>query len=339
MGQSLAVKHRPTDFNNVVGQKSTVELLKAMLESGDIKHAYLFCGHTGTGKTTLARISANFINHNQGSAIELDAASNSSVENVRKIIQDAQERSIDSKYKIYIIDEAHALSNAAWQAFLKCLEEPPEYTIFIFCTTDPQKIPATILNRVYRFNFSKVSVKDIEARLLHICAEEHFSNYKETCAYIARICDGSVRNAITMLEKCSMLDKNLDIKSCIEILGNYSYDIYFKLINDMIDGKEDQVLQVISDLYDDGQDMKIFTDQYLSFCIDINKYALFKNLDAIKIPEYYKQELDRTIAIEGARNYFYYILDELLKLKLDMKSETNIESLISVRFLKMTRCK
>ena len=145
---SLAVKWRPKTFEEMVEQKSVVQILQKEIETNQIKNCYLFCGQSGAGKTSQARLFAKRINNNVGEPIEIDAASNNSVENVRNIVKAAQERSIDSKYKVYIIDEAHALSNQAWQAFLKCIEEPPEFTVFIFCTTDPQKINATILNRV-----------------------------------------------------------------------------------------------------------------------------------------------------------------------------------------------
>ena len=152
MAESLAVKYRPRTFADLCGQSSVVKILTRQIETGEFKNAVLFNGASGCGKTTIARIIANMINNGVGEPIEIDAASNSSVDNVRQIIHDAQERSIDSKYKIYIIDECHSLSNQAWQAFLKCIEEPPKYTIFIFCTTDPQKIPETIKNRVQRLD-------------------------------------------------------------------------------------------------------------------------------------------------------------------------------------------
>ena len=125
---SLAVKYRPQEWEDVVEQKSVVQILKQQIATNNIKNAYLFAGASGAGKTTASRILANKINKGVGSPIEIDAASNSGVDNVRSIIANAQERAIDSEYKIYIIDEAHALSNQAWQAFLKCIEEPPQYT-------------------------------------------------------------------------------------------------------------------------------------------------------------------------------------------------------------------
>ena len=177
--ESLAVKYRPRTFDSVCSQSSIVKILQRQLDTGEISNTLLFCGSSGCGKTTCARIFANEINKGVGNPIEIDAASNNGVDNVKQIIREANERSIDSEYKVYIIDECHSLTNQAWQAFLKCIEEPPKYTIFIFCTTDPQKIPETIKNRVQKFTFNRISVDKIKERLTFICRSEGYTNYEE----------------------------------------------------------------------------------------------------------------------------------------------------------------
>ena len=171
--QSLAVKYRPYDWSSVVEQSSTKTILQQQLESGEIKNSYLFCGGAGTGKTTCARILANEINKGQGVPIELDAASNNSVDDVREIIQQAKTKALDAEYKIFIIDECHALSNSAWQAMLKLIEEPPAKSIFIFCTTDDSHIPKTILSRVQRYQFKRISTDSITERLKYIVEQEN----------------------------------------------------------------------------------------------------------------------------------------------------------------------
>lgn len=170
--KTLAVKYRPQFWEDVVEQDSIKVILTQQLDSNEIKNAYLFCGGAGTGKTTCARIFANEINKGKGSPIEMDAASNSGVEDVRNIIQQAKVKSMDSEYKVFIIDECHAISNTGWQAFLKLIEEPPAKTIFIFATTDPQKIPKTILSRVQRYDFKRISEKGIVNRLKFILDKE-----------------------------------------------------------------------------------------------------------------------------------------------------------------------
>lgn len=172
--KALAVKYRPTVWEDVTEQNSTKIILQQQIESGEVKNAYLFCGPAGCGKTTCARIFANEVNHLQGNPIELDAASNNGVDDVRNIIQQAQTQSLNSEYKIFIIDECHALSNSAWQAMLKIIEEPPAKSIFIFCTTNPERIPKTILSRVQRYDFNRISTEGIVNRLKYILEQENY---------------------------------------------------------------------------------------------------------------------------------------------------------------------
>ena len=171
--KSLAIKYRPIVFDDVVEQSSIKVILQEQIRSKTIKNGYLFVGSAGTGKTTCARIFANEINEGHGTPIEMDAASNNSVDDIRNVIAQAQTKSLDSEYKIFIIDEAHSLSNSAWQAMLKTLEEPPAKSIFIFCTTDPQKIPKTILSRVQRYDFQRISQQGIVNRLRYIIEQEN----------------------------------------------------------------------------------------------------------------------------------------------------------------------
>ena len=175
MIEALATKYRPRTFDDVTEQGAVKIILEQQLQSGEVKNAYLFCGGAGTGKTTCARIFANEINKGKGNPLELDAASNNSVDDIRNIIQQAKVQSMDSEYRIFILDEVHALSNNAWQAMLKLLEEPPKKSIFIMCTTDPQKIPKTILSRVQRFDFKRISQQGIIDRLKYVLNQEGYN--------------------------------------------------------------------------------------------------------------------------------------------------------------------
>ena len=335
--ESLAVKYRPKTFEEVCSQESIIRILKRQLELDQIKNTYLFCGASGCGKTTIARVFAKEINKGIGNPIEIDGASNNGVDNVKSIIKSASERSIDSEYKIYIIDECHALTNQAWQAFLKCIEEPPTYTIFIFCTTDPQKIPLTILNRVMRFNFNRISSEKIKERLLYICKEEHFTNETESCDYISRICNGQMRDAIALLEKCASYDTDINIENVLKVLGNYSYDVFFDLINYMIDGNVEQSLNIINYLYNQGNDLKLFVDQFLTFCLDILKYSLSRTYQVTKIPSSYEERLNNSINFENNLQYYSYIVDRLLQLKNMLKNDSEIRSTIEVMFINICR--
>ena len=338
MAESLAVKWRPNDWESVCGQKSIVKILSRQLELNEIKNAYLFCGASGCGKTTLARIFANKINKNIGEPIEIDAASNNGVDNVKSIIKSAQERAIDTKYKIYIIDECHMITTAGWNAFLKCIEEPPTYTIFMFCTTDPQKIPATILNRVQRFNISRIPIELVVERLRFICQQEGYTNYEEAIHYIAKISDGGMRDAICTLEKCSSFDTDLSIDNVLESLGNFSHETFFRLVNNVIDGNEGNVIEIIDNFYNAGNDLKLFIDNFLSFCLDISKYSIFKNIDITNIPSTMLDNLNNSINFDNATNYYNYLLDRLLNLKQLIKNDSNVKDTITVVFLQLTRC-
>lgn len=338
MAESLAVKYRPRTFADLCGQSSVVKILTRQIETGEFKNAVLFNGASGCGKTTIARIIANMINNGVGEPIEIDAASNSSVDNVRQIIHDAQERSIDSKYKIYIIDECHSLSNQAWQAFLKCIEEPPKYTIFIFCTTDPQKIPETIKNRVQRFTFNRISTDLIKERLAYICRMEGFTNYEEAVDYLSRMSEGGMRAAITLLDKCSSYSTDLRIDNVLAALGNYSYDVFFSLVNHMIDGNEGEVLSIISKFYDEGNDLKLFVDQFLNFCMDVTKYALFKSTEVTRIPSSMEPHLQGSTNFDNSAKYYMYVIDKLLVLKNMLKNDNSPRSTIEILFLQITRC-
>ena len=285
--KALAIKYRPHTWNDVTEQSSTKIILQQQLESGDVKNAYLFCGPAGCGKTTCARIFANDINKGRGNPIELDAASNNGVEDVRNIIQQAKTKSLDSEYKIFIIDECHALSNSAWQAMLKIIEEPPAKSIFIFCTTDPQKIPKTILSRVQRYDFQRISQKGIVDRLDTILENERDvddAHDIDAMEYIAKIADGGMRDAITLMDKCLAYSKDLTLENVVKALGTTDYDTMFKLTDYLIDSKVKLSLALIEDIYNSGKDLKTFVRQYVQFLLDLSKWGIGCDWKYLTIP-------------------------------------------------------
>lgn len=335
--KSLAVKYRPKSWDAVVGQDVIVDILRKQLSTKNIKNAYIFSGASGCGKTTAARIFANELNNHQGEPIEIDGASNNGVDNVKQIISSASQRSLNSEYKIYIIDEAHMLTTQAWNAFLKTIEESPKYTIFIFCTTDPQKIPDTIKNRCMRFNFTRISSDVILSRLRYICMQEHITNYQDSIDYISRTSNGEMRNAISKLETCLDYSNNMNIQTTLKALGNFSYEVFFDLTNNIIDGKFDNVSRLIDNIYNDGGDIANFVNNYLGFLLDITKYSLNKNIKCTSIPNVYQQELDFSIAFDNANQYYNYYIDSVLDLKNMLKSDPTPYYTVMVIFNKMCR--
>lgn len=290
--KALAIKYRPKVWADVTEQNSTKIILQQQIESGEVKNAYLFCGPAGCGKTTCARIFANEVNHLEGNPIELDAASNNGVDDVREIIQQAKTKSLDSEYKIFIIDECHALSNSAWQAMLKIIEEPPAKSIFIFATTDPQKIPKTILSRVQRYDFQRISQKGIVDRLEAILMGEYGVGHvglTDSLEYIAKIADGGMRDAITLMDKCLAYSTDLSMENVVKALGTTDYDTMFNLTDYLLGmSGEDSTrfaVQLIENIYNDGKDLKTFVRQYVQFLLDLSKYGLGCNWEYLQLPK------------------------------------------------------
>ena len=285
--RALAVKYRPQTFEEVTEQEILTTILKQQISSKQIQHCYLFCGPAGCGKTTCARIFANEINGGQGIPVELDAASNNGVEDVRNIIQQAQTKSLDSEYKVFIIDECHSLSNAGWQAFLKLLEEPPAKSIFIFATTDPQKIPKTILSRVQRYDFQRISQQGIVHRLQYILANENIivdqSNI-DAIEYISKLADGGLRDAISLMDKCLAFTDELTLETVVKVLGVVDYDEMFRFTDTIIENKLNESIQLIESVHTSGKDLKQFVKQYIQFLLDIQKYAIGCDWKYISLP-------------------------------------------------------
>lgn len=330
--KSLAIKYRPTTFDDVSEQGAVKTILTQQLEAGETKNAYLFCGGAGTGKTTCARIFAREINHGEGNPIEMDAASNSSVEDVRSIIQQAQTKSLDSEYKVFIIDECHSISNTGWQAFLKLIEEPPAKSIFIFCTTDPQKIPKTILSRVQRYDFQRISQQGIVDRL-HYILDMEFENksfqwHRDSLEYIAKLADGGMRDAITLLDKCLAYSEDLALENVVKALGEVDYDLMFALAMSIICKFEDKVIYYIEYIHSQGKDLKQFMRSFMNFVLDVNKYLVFESFDYISIPNY--------CDLSGYKKYakeFRRLLDVVVKLNADVKWDTAPKYLIEATFM------
>lgn len=333
MSISLSIKYRPTDFDQVVFQEPVIKILNQQIQTNSFVNCYMFVGPSGCGKTTLARIMANKINKGLGSPIEIDAASNNGVDNVRLIIEQADQRSLDSEYKVYIIDECHMLTTQAWSALLKLIEEPPKYTIFMFCTTEIQKVPETIKNRCQQFKLKRIPLNLIKDRLEHICKIEKINYSDEGLDQISKLSLGSMRQAISYLDKCKDYSDKVDLENTLQVLGNFSYDIYFRLINAIIDKNKNEIITVIETLYNNGDDLKLFIDLLLDFTLDLTKFIIFKSYDIIKIPQTYKKEIEYTINVENPGKYYNHLIDKILELKQLIKNDTLDKTSIEVFLL------
>ncbi len=322
--KTLAIKYRPTTWDDVSEQDSTKIILQQQLKSGEIKNVYLFCGPAGCGKTTCARIFANDINHGQGNPIEMDAASNSGVDDVRSIIQQAKTKSLDSEYKVFIIDECHSISNTGWQAFLKLIEEPPAKSIFIFCTTDPQKIPKTILSRVQRYDFRKISQRGIVDRLWWILESEGYNDIdkvvdREPLEYIAKIADGGMRDAISLMDKCLAYNSTLTVQNVVTALGTTDYSTMMDIVSAVNNMDAKTAIQIIEELYNNGKDIKQFVRQLVQFLLDAEKWRLGCDWQYITIPKLEECErwLDKECGSSNSR--VATLLDTLIELNSSIK--------------------
>lgn len=326
--EALATKYRPRTFSDVVCQDNIKKVLTNQLETGEIKQAYLFCGGAGTGKTTSARIFASDVNGGKGKPIEIDGASNNGVDNIRSIIDDCRMKSLDSKYKVYIIDEVHMLSIGAFNALLKVLEEPPKGVIFILCTTDPHKIPATILSRLQRFDFKRIPQFDIVQRLKYILQQEGNITYDiEALEYIAKLADGGMRDAIMKLDTVIGYTTNITLQAVLDCLGITNYEHLVTIVQGIINKQPNEPIQIIDKIYRDGKDLKLFVKDLNKFVLDLCKLSITRNKELTMIPTDIMRKCIH-IATNTPKYELVDILDAINNLLDKIKYEQNPKNLI-----------
>ena len=282
---ALYRKFRPDNFSDVKGQEHIVTTLTNQIKADRIGHAYLFCGTRGTGKTTVAKILAKAVNCEHpvdGSpcnecetcraiqagtsmnVIEIDAASNNGVDNIREIREEVAYRPTQGRYKVYIIDEVHMLSTGAFNALLKTLEEPPSYVIFILATTEAHKIPITILSRCQRYDFRRISIETISKRLQDLMDKEQIQVQEKAIRYVAKAADGSMRDALSLLDQCIAfyLGQELTYDKVLDVLGAVDTETFSKLLRQVIDGKVTQAIQTLENLVIQGRELGQFVADF-----------------------------------------------------------------------------
>lgn len=283
--QALYRKYRPSNFDEVVGQQPIIQTLKNAIVQNRIAHAYLFCGPRGTGKTSIAKIFAKMLNCEDESnkpcgkctnckmvqngshpdIIEIDAASNNGVDEVRNLIDKVKYAPMQGKYKVYIIDEVHMMTTGAFNALLKTIEEPPAHVVFILATTEPNKVIPTIISRCQRFDFNKVSQKDIEKRLSIVCKEEKIEIDPEAISLIAQLADGGMRDSLSILDQCiAYCSSNITIDNVREIYGVLTTSDIGKLFEHLYAHEVDALIQQIQECSDKGMDLKRLTSDFIT---------------------------------------------------------------------------
>ncbi len=283
---ALYRKWRPRTFDEVRGQDAIVTTLRNQVVSGRIGHAYLFCGTRGTGKTSMAKILARAVNcehpvdgspcnecascraildESSINVMEIDAASNNGVDNIRDIREQVQYPPTQGRYKVFIIDEVHMLSTGAFNALLKTLEEPPEYVIFILATTEVHKIPATVMSRCQRYDFKRIPAKVIEERLRQLTQAEHIDIEDRALGYIARTADGAMRDALSLLDECAAFrtEQTLTYDKVLEILGAADISMFAQMFEALCSGRTHEALSVIADAVEQGRDLSWFASDFL----------------------------------------------------------------------------
>ncbi len=346
---ALYRKYRPSNFSNVVGQKVVVNILKNSLMTGHISHAYLFAGPRGTGKTSIAKIFAKAVNcldfhndicgkcencinleKNDIDIVEIDAASNNGVEEIRTIRDNVKLLPSFCKYKIYIIDEVHMLSTGAFNALLKTLEEPPSHVIFILATTEMNKIPLTVLSRCQRFDFTRLSVDDISSRLKFILNSENKSLSDDVINYISTVSDGGLRDAINLLDQVLSLENdNVTIDDIDDLNGNISKSIVNNLLNCLINSDYTEILNIINMLSSKGRNFNDLVDKMLILIrdISINK----------EVSNYFDKDYSTLLTKYNINHNQIMLLTKILnELKTELKNSSDQKLLVEIYFLNLS---
>ncbi|MBZ4212721.1 DNA polymerase III subunit gamma/tau [Mycoplasma sp. U97] len=349
--KALYRKYRPTTFCEVKGQDHIIKTLKNIVLSHKISHAYLFSGPRGVGKTSVAKIFAGIVNcyHNNDDytilcdkcsqnlttnmdIIEMDAASNTGVDSIRELRDKIQHLPTLGRYKVYIIDEVHMLSKGAFNALLKTLEEPPTHVIFILATTDPQKIPLTILSRVQRFNFRRISNKVLEDQIQDILDKEKIEYDYEIVKYVARLATGGMRDALSIIEQASAYGNGkIHLEDITYSFGITTNDNVIKILNNLFNGNTKESLQIFNDLKEAGIEPKQFVETLINVVKDFIVYNRTLNIDLLEI-----LNLEEIEELKIDLSYAMIVSEQLYKLTKEFfYVNNNLFQLIELYLLKI----
>lgn len=355
MYQTLYRKYRPKTFDEVVGQSIIIKTLKNEIENNKLNHAYLFSGPRGTGKTSVAKILANVINcenptkaiacgecvnctqKNNIDIIEIDAASNNGVDEIRELKSKVNLVPSSGKYKVYIIDEVHMLTIGAFNALLKTLEEPPMHIIFVLATTEPHKIPITILSRCQRFNFKKIGINEIRNKLFDVSKEEKIEITDDSLYEIARLSDGGMRDALSLLDQAiSYCDDKITLEIIHEINGTLPVEELIKLLKYISNNELLKILNAIDKFNDNGKNLIKLTEEFVFFLRNVLLY--------LASPEYFTHENDngeeyKNISQKMTKERLLEIIQELNKTLYEMKHGNNPKLLIELSLINIVNIK
>ena len=359
MHKALYRVYRPQKFEDVVGQEHITKTLRNQIENNNIGHAYLFSGTRGTGKTSTAKIFARAVNclesieqepcnecevckdilhDNIMDVVEIDAASNNSVDDIRELRENVKYSPTKAKYKVYIIDEVHMLSQGAFNALLKTLEEPPSYVIFILATTEPHKIPATILSRCQRFDFKRVTVKDITSRMKKICVEENIEVEEKALNLIARNSQGALRDALSILDQCiSFGDNKIEYKDVVELLGTVNVEQLFDLAQYIINQDTKESLKILNEFIVWGKDIRNLINDLIDHFRNLMICKVSTDLDEIiSLPEETIEQL-KSQADTINNNDLIRILNILSTTQDNIKTASNPRVVTEVTMMKIAQ--
>ena len=352
-----ARKYRPSTFRSVVGQQSLTHTLKTAIASGRLAHAYLFCGPRGVGKTTCARIFAKTINCEhptpEGEACnecpscrafndqrsyninELDAASNNSVDNIRDLTEQVRIPPQTGRYRVFIIDEVHMLSQAAFNAFLKTLEEPPEYAIFILATTEKQKVIPTILSRCQIYDFARITVPDIVQQLQYVCEQESIEAEPAALNVIAQKADGAMRDALSIFDQVAASTQgHITYQSALENLNVLDYDYYFRLVDTFLAGDVMQALLIYKEIRDKGFDSQFFINGLAQHLRDLMVASTPQTRKLLEMND----EVAERYGVQSAKlspAFFYRSLDLCNSCDLNYRNASSKQLLVELTLVKL----